>query len=397
MTNPLKWVYDGQRVDWPRVVLLSLVAAVILGIGFFGTTTGAGFGPFNPTWDGTSDFRGAVAEDSNTEVVVATETEKYDELVPGETVAFVLAPDDTYGDEDAERVREFVEAGGTLVMMDNFDSFGNELLADVGANASVDGQLVRDEHHNDDAPTMPLARTVANHTLTDGVEQLTLNYASVIEPESATVLINTSEFAYLTDDEDAELDDDTELISAPVATTEEVGAGTVIAVSDPSIAINIMYDRSDNAAFLHQLSAQGETVLLDLSHTDDLPPLTGIVFALRDSWLLQVFLGGAGITALALAGERRLRTVVTRLLGGGKQTRVGAMVTGILNRVSPVQPTGFPWLGQHDDERPLTALSEEELAAYLRKQHPDWDGDRIKRLIKAFKEGDGKPEGEQKR
>lgn len=363
MRRVLSWFRDRGGINWPGVLLAALAVALLAGLVFFASTSSVAFGPFNPAWDGTSDFREQVADDPDTALLTARNTERYDTVDANGTVAFVVAPDQAYGPDDVDRVRGFLERGGTLVVMENFEPPGNELLQDIGANASVDGRLVRDEQRHDEAPTMPVATNVTEHRLTDGVDQLTLNYASVVEPDGATVLVRTSEFAYLTEDEGVELDDDTELVAAPVATVEPAGNGTVVAVSDPSILINVMLQRPDNDAFLQGLSGGADRVLADFSHAAGFPPVTRAVLFFRDSALSQVLLGGLGIAVVGLLAERRGRAVTARLPIPAVRRRPGG-------------------------ERSPPTMTAEEREAYLRRRHPDWDDERIRRLITAFNRGD---------
>lgn len=302
----LDWLSDGYRVNWPGALAVALLIAVLAGIIFFGITSTAAFGPFNPSWEGTSDLREQIEDDPATELTIATDTAAYDTADAEDTVAFVVAPDEEYDDAATSQVVRFVERGGTLVVMENFETPGDALLDDVGANARIDGRLVRDEHDHDGAPTLPLATTVENHTLTTGVDQLRLNYASAVEPNNATVLVATGPFGYLTVEDEPRLDDDTELGTYPVATVEDRAAGTVIAISDPSIAINVMADRPDNAQFLQNIYHSGDHVIIDRSHTAGLPPFAEALLVVRDSLLIQAVLGGLLVVLFALAAERRL-------------------------------------------------------------------------------------------
>ena len=369
--NRLRWLWRSDGIDWPRVLLLALAGTLFVSVVFFASTSSAAFDPFHSGWDGTSEFRQQLSDEQGMTVTYPTDTTHYDEVEADGTVAFVIAPDKSYDEADADRVRRFVEAGGTLVVLENFEPAGNQLLADVGATASVDGRLVRDELHHDRAPTMPVVTGVENHTATTGVEQLTLNYGSVVEPGNATVLVRTSEFAYLLESEEAELEDDTELAAYPVATAEAVGDGTVVVVSDPSIVTNVMLERPDNAAFLAGLYAGTEQVLVDRSHTASPPPLTQAVLVFRGSSLLQVVVGMFGVVAVALLADRRLRPArhLSRALATGRGE----------------QPAS---------EHPPSALSDAERLAYLRQRYPEWEEDRLQRVITAFKEGAVKREGE---
>ncbi|WP_226042379.1 DUF4350 domain-containing protein [Natrinema sp. DC36] len=354
---------DGGGVDWPRVLLLALVVTVLVALGTVAATSSSSFGLYNPSWDGTSELRQDAADDPAVESELLRDTAEYTDLPANETVAFVIAPDEPYTGDDAERVREFVAEGGTLVVLENFGTHGNALLSDVGAEARANGQLLRDERHHFRGPTMPVATGVENHTLTTGVDRLTLNYGTAIEPGNATVLVATSDFAYLGPEED-ELDDQDELQSYPVATVENVSEGQVVVVGDPSITINAMYDEPDNAPFVRGLYADADHVVFDRSHGADVPPLTGAVLTIRDSPLLQLLVGTIGIGLVAILSRVSVRSGLE-----AAQTRLPA-------RYRPAE-------SRHSGQG-VPRLSDAERAAFLRRRYPDWDEDQIQRMITAF-------------
>lgn len=291
------------ELDWPRLVLAGLVVALVLSAGVAAATSQAAFGLYNPDWDGTSDVRAALDDDPGVEATVVREADAYAAFEPESTVAIVVAPDEPYADRDAERVRAFVEAGGTLVVLENFEAPGEALLAAVGAEARPDGRLLLDEHRHSRGPAMPVATGVEPHPLTDGVDQLTLNYATAIEPGNATPVVTSSEYGYLGADAADEPGDDDELAAYPVVTVEAVGAGTVVAGGDPSIVINTMYAEPDNARFVENLVADADHVAVDLSHAEALPPLRAALLTLRASALLQALVGLA-LVAGAIAAAR---------------------------------------------------------------------------------------------
>ncbi|WIV68861.1 DUF4350 domain-containing protein [Natrialbaceae archaeon AArc-T1-2] len=370
--NPIEWFRDGRDPDWPRVVLAGLAIALIVAIAVAGATSTAAFGAYNPAWDGTSEFRDSVATDPNAEHEIVRDATRYDDLERNGTVAFVVAPEEQYGD-DAEHVRGFVDDGGTLVVLENVGQSGNALLADVGADARTDGRLIRDEQYNDRGPAMPIATDVANHSITEDVDQLTLNHGTVVHPDGATVLVSTSEFAYLVDDPDSDLEEsDAELDSYPVATIEDVGDGRVVTVGDPSIAINIMLDEPNNQALLEGLYQDEERVVFDLSHADDVPPLTGALLVVRGSAVGQVLLGLLGVAAVATASRPRwLRAGLAR-----------------------VRAFGPPMDRGRSQDEPTATLSDAERAAYIRRRHPDWDDERVQRVIAALNRNGSKRDDE---
>ena len=353
---------DGG-IDWPRVLLIALAAIVLLALGTVAATSSTSFGPYNPSWDGTSEFRGDAADEPGVESHLLRDTEQYEDLPANETVAFVVAPDEPYEGEDADRLREFVAEGGTLVVLANFGDAGNDLLADVGAEARAHGQLLRDERHHFRGPTMPVATNVENHTLTTGVDRLTLNYATAVEPGNATVLVGTSDFAYLGPAED-DLDEQDNLRSYPVATVENVSEGRVVVVGDPSIAINAMYDEPDNAAFVRGLYADAEHVVFDRSHGSPVPPLAAALLTIRGSPPLQLLVGTVGIALVAVCSRTSGRSALEAVRG-----RLSAR---------------FQSAERRSGGRAHPGLTDAERAAYLRRRHPDWDEEQIQRMITAF-------------
>lgn len=361
----LSWIWDANGPNWPRLLLVTLGCTLIVAVGVIGATSATTFGPYNPSWDGASDLREQVDSDAGVKSEFVSDTSRYEEINPDRTVAFVIAPDENYQTGEVDNVRQFIESGGTLVVLENFGESGNDLLDEIGAEARLNGDILRDERNNFRAPTMPIATGIENHTLTDGINQLTLNYATPVQPGNASVLVRTSEFAYLVEDADEELDDDDELAVYPVATIEDADGGSVIVIGDPSITINAMLEQPDNAAFLRGLYEQRDRVLFDISHNEGLPPLTNALLIFRNSPLLQIVLGGLGITGLALASSRRL----------------GPRVLQFSRRLPLWGRYQFDAERQHDS---LPAMSNEARARYLRQQYPDWDDERVERVIEAL-------------
>ena len=354
--NPRTRLLARGRTRWPRVLLVSLAGVLVLALGIYASTSATAFAPYNPSWDGTSEFRGQLEDDPDTDVELITDATDYDSTDPNETVSFVIAPDEPYDERDVQRARQFVDRGGMLVVLENFGSSADQLLLGLGTEARLDGQLLRDERNHEQGATMPIATNVTDHPLTSGVEQLSLNYASTVEPGNATVLVETSEYAYL-GDETTDLEDVDTLESYPVATVEDVGDGQVVVVSDPSLIINAMIDQPDNDAFVRGLSDGTETVLIDVSKGDDLPPLIGALLTVRGSVPIQLFLGGLGVGIVITGRSQRGRSAVSR-------------ARRRLERSS-----------DHTAHRsPLTTLSPPERIELLRRRYPDWDDERIERV-----------------
>jgi hypothetical protein len=282
-------------LDVPRVALVGFAIVVCIAVGVGGATSGAAFDAFNPEWDGASDLRTTV-EQTDSEPVIARNTTRYDEY-GANTTAFVLSPSEEYTTADVARIRAFLDRGGTLVVADRAGPHGHALLAALGADARPEGPLLRDERHYYRDPALPVATEVGNHSLVDGVDTLTINYGTAVEPGGATVLASTSEYAYLDRDGNETLSENETLASYPVATVEPIGEGAVVTVGDASIFINVMQERDGNRAFITALVAETEHVLIDISRTGSPPPLIAALLIVRESVLLQT---GIGIGALVL-------------------------------------------------------------------------------------------------
>ena len=356
-----------RDLGYPGLVLAGLAlvigAAVVIGASISGTA----FGAYNPQWDGASDLR-AQAEAVGAETTVLRETDRYDELNASGTVAVVLSPDRAYAGNDSERVRRFVERGGTLVVAEDYGEHANPLLAAIGAGARVDGRPLRDERRNYRSPALPVATNVTNgsnatNVTLAGVDSLALNHGTAVRPNasgnaSADILVSSSEYAYLDGNGNEELDGDEELAARPVVTAERVGDGLVIVVSDPSALINAMLERPDNRAFVRALFAGADRVALDYSHAAQLPPLALAVVVVRETVALQVFLGGLVVVGAALwARWPALR---------------GRGALADLRRA----------LGVDDAPDSDPGLDPEAAAAFLRRRHPDWDEERVERVAR---------------
>lgn len=337
--------------DYPRALLAALAAVTVVALLVVASTSTAAFGTYNPAWDGASDLR-EVARDTGAEATVARNLEPYDDADPQGRVAVILAPEEPYSEAEAAELRAFLDAGGTLVVADDFGTAGNVLLADLGARSRIDGRLLRDDRFFHQSPALPQATNVSSHPLTADVDRITINHGSAVDPNGATVLASTSAFAYADANRNGRLDDDEALGSYPVITTEPVGNGTLVVAGDPSLFINVMLDQPGNRAFVRNLFGTHQAVLLDYSHAGGLPPLSLAVLIVRGSAALQILLGLGGLGAIGLWASGRWPSI-DRL------------------RSSPTDPTPAP--------------SEDELLAYVERQHPDWDDERAERVVRGLK------------
>ncbi|WP_411967209.1 DUF4350 domain-containing protein [Haloferax sp. YSSS75] len=293
----------SREIGYPHLLVAGLLFAMLLGVGIGASTSASTYGAFNPAWDGGSGVRD-VATDSRTDVALAYNTTAYSEANESRTVAFVISPATGYSDAEATRIEAFVRDGGTLVVADDFRPHSNELLTRLGASARLEQTPLRDDRHQYKTGAFPIATQTNESPLTRDVDQLTLNHPTTVSPNGSTVLVRSSNFSYQDLDDDAELDESETLQSHPIVTTERLGAGTVVVVSDPSVFINAMLDQPDNRAFAEALVGTHDTLLLDFSHGEERPPLQVALHSLRDSPVLQLLFGGGVLGAFVVVARR---------------------------------------------------------------------------------------------
>jgi len=310
-------------------------------------TSSASLGVYNPTWDGTSELRSAV-DGGDTNAIIARNTSAYQQANPNETIALVLSASTPYNDDSANDVRTFVQLGGTLLVAADYSPHGNQLLRAIGADARITGTPLRDEQRAGPSPAFPRATPVANETYTTNVSSIVLNHGSTIDADGARALFRSSEYSYLDTNGNEELDSDEELSRHPVVTSESVGDGTVIVVSDPSIFLNTMLERSDNAAFARNLVTSHDTVVFDVTHTASLPPLIEVRLTLLQSPPL-VFIAGT-------------LTVILVILGYSPYNAVQKF--------------------RNDNPTTLESPSPTDVASAIRKS--DWNEDRVERVTNSL-------------
>lgn len=359
-----------RRPPLPRLLLYALTGTLLIAVVIAASTSGAAFGAYNPAWDGTGDVRDIAA--THSETTVTLDKDAYTTAQPNQTLAVVLAPTSPYDSADAAPMRQFVENGGTLLVADNFGPTtddppsGNTLLENVGATARFNGALLRDEQNYYRSPALPVAQPVTDHPYTTGVDEVTLNYGTAVVPNDAEPLVRTSAVAYLDVDQSGDLTGDEELARYPVVTVESVGDGQVIAVSDPSIFINGMLDRDGNTAFATALAQAHEQVIFDYAQSGGQPPAAVALLVIQETPLLQTLVGMLGV---ALGWSVLARPAGLTRVREWWGTTVSALDTGpdvdVTQPIASQQPTP----------------TEAELLAYLRDEYPEWDEDRLRRIV----------------
>jgi len=333
----------------PQLLLAAYTALTLIALFYAASTSSAAFGVYNSQWDGAGELRD-VAVDAGANATVGTNVSQYPTTGADGTVAVVLSPAEPYSPSERTRIAEFVQSGGTLVVAEDYRPQGNALLAAVGADARFDGRPLYDNRNYYRNSSFPEATPAGDYPETAGVDTVVLNHGTTVRPGAATTLVNTSEYAYLDTNGNAQLDNGEELASRPVVTRESVGDGRVIAVGDPSVFVNAMLERGDNRRFVRNLLADRDATLLDYSHASSVPPVAAAVLAVQRSDTLLLLCGVVLVGAL-LAFDRRLDERLRDRLREG-----------------------------HERDPHLTPDAVEQ---YLRTRYPDWETAQIERVTEA--------------
>lgn len=346
-----------RRLLTPRAVLAGFILCLVVALGVAAVTSLAPFGPYNPDWDGTSMARETI-DTTPSETPVIVDTTAYSRGESNETLIIVVAPREPYSEADVNRVRGFLDRGGTVVIAEDRRTETNRLLRQLGASTRVDGRPLRDPQTFYRDPSLPVVTAINNTSLTRNVERLTLNGGTALRPGNATTIARSSEFTYLDRNGNAELDSDEQLQSYPVITREQLGEGRVFVVSDPSIFINRMVERDGNRQLVAQSVRAYDRVVLDFSHRPGTPPAVVLWLWVRRTPWAQALLGFAGSgLAVGIVSDRVRGTV---------------------------QSTATALFGTDSSPVASATLSPTEMRRVLERQHPEWDSERIERITESM-------------
>jgi hypothetical protein len=354
---------NWQRVlNLPQIVLLALCAVLLLTVVVAGIGTPAPFASYNTDWTGTSDLRTDAIADENTTVAIDSPVTT-PPPVTAKTTALVLdVPNETAIVETT--AADVLANGGTVVITNEVPAPTNTLLEALGATVRVQSGPVRDPESYYRQPVLPIA-TMTNATGEPAETELTLNHAGTLAPGNAAVLARTSQLSYVDRNGNEQFDTAESLAARPVMTQESVGNGTVVVISDSSVFINVMYDRGGNRGLAQWLYAESDTLVLTGSAVRPLPRLVTVLLWLKSTPISQLVLlsGSTGILLLATRAKYRSALVSRFRRETATETR------------SPDNHT--------QSEGASEPAYESGLMSLLRRTHPEWDRETLRRLVTA--------------
>ncbi len=245
-----------------RKFLLGLTLIVILVfcmIIWFYPPTGD-FNTDNPSWNGLT----AVSEYRQ-----VTPLKTLDALPTNRETALIMIPYEQFTNPELEQLRNYVSAGGTLVLLDDY-GFGNQILTELGLQVRFSGKPLLDPLFDYQNQFMPKITSFSPESLTANISSVVFNHATTLENTAGvSVLASSSRFSFLDDNNNGEYDSGELGGHFPVMAYQKVGDGYVVVIADPSLLINGMVNLDDNLHLVDNvINIQGNNpaVYLDQSH-----------------------------------------------------------------------------------------------------------------------------------
>jgi hypothetical protein len=173
-----------------------------------------------------------------------------------------------YQDPELAQLKNFLNNGGKLMVMDDFGC-GNDILTYLGVDCRFSGAPLLDPlycYKNQWFPEI----TDFSPLVDKDVKEVVLNHATaLLNIENSWVIARSSSDSYLDLNGDGSLDPGDPRGPLPVVAQIPFGAGTLILVSDPSIILNGMLVKDDNLMFIQSLigsKVNSGKILMDTSH-----------------------------------------------------------------------------------------------------------------------------------
>jgi hypothetical protein len=247
---------------------------------------------------------------------------------PPNSTLFIIGPDKSFSNIDANEVKSFLKAGGTVILMDDFGT-GNSLLEALDLNVRFDGRLLMDPLFMYRNPALPIVKFSMNGSALN----VYFNYATVLDGNLGNRCIGySSAFSFLDSNENGVKDQDEPFGPFCVAASFDYSLGRLIVISDSSVFINSMLDKGMNEKLLSMLSGNGKAILLvgywnQSEYTFIRNSLMSSLYALLNTWLLYPF-----VIVLTILGAASGKIAYISLAKRGKGEDLQNNIQEILKR-----------------------------------------------------------------
>ena len=220
----------------------------------------------NIMWNGLNEFSDEFSAD---------QIDSLDDL-PGlpEKSVLVAIPYLDYSDEELAEVKQFIDDGGTLLLIDDY-GYGNNILEYLGVSVRFTNKPLLDPIFSYKNQYLPRITDFAPEVKENDIDVIMLNHATTLtNVVESGVIAWSSSASFLDINENGVLDEGEPKGPFVVAAEFRLGKGTLALVSDPSIIINAMVGRDDNYRFIKYLTrhnGEQKEIVVDSSHLSKAP------------------------------------------------------------------------------------------------------------------------------
>ena len=249
-------------------ILLAVLAFVVL-VQY--APDSVAFSPNNYGWNGLEGIASAYNVNLTTSL----------SSLPTRAVLAILQPSVDFGSANANSVRSFLLGGGTVLVADK-SGVANSLLEGIGAGITIESQYsISDPVYNWKGQTVPTALVLqtAHEAYLANVSGIALNHPSplALTGSAASKVAITSQFSQIQVGSKGPF---------VVMASEQMGAGTLVVVSDSQFLLNSEWTIANNRVLIGNLFAN-RSVFIDTSHWMN-SPLTSSTAQVRAE-LRQVY------------------------------------------------------------------------------------------------------------
>ena len=220
----------------------------------------------NTMWNGINKFSRAYNV-QNIDSVAALPTDPKQDVL-------IVVPYTHFSTDELIQMKQFVENGGELILMDDF-GYGNSFLEYAGVPARFDNTSLLDPLFNYKNEYFPRILDFNAGVTGSGIKLIAFNHGTALSGVSQSqALAWSSNMSFLDTNQNGNLDPGEPKGPFVVAASISLGEGTIDLVSDSSLIMNAAAGSNDNNAFVNYLMNSNGTpakVLFDRSHVTKSP------------------------------------------------------------------------------------------------------------------------------
>ena len=220
----------------------------------------------NTMWNGIDKFSRAYNVQNIDSVTALPADPKQDVLI--------VVPYTSFNTGELTQMKQFVENGGKLILMDDF-GYGNSFLVYAGVPARFDNNPLLDPLFNYKNEYFPRILDFSAGVTGSGIKLLAFNHGTALSGISQSqVMAWSSSMSFLDTNQNGNLDPGEPQGPFVVAASISLGGGTIDLVSDSSLIMNTAPGTNDNNAFVNYLMTSNGTptkVLFDRAQVTKSP------------------------------------------------------------------------------------------------------------------------------